>query len=338
VPESVLITSGSSVWAHHLILRLSAGGFRIRIAIRPGDDIQQQKNLLSNLDIDPLQVTFVDIRPLETGGWAEALDGCHYVCHSLLPKQDTRERTEQPSVSTTRDELMKLIQSARNEIDMKRIVIISSICSATGIGEKQAKSVRDETHWNNIADQAASLQVRSITYAERALWDYVASTNAGLEITTLLSGFLIGPRLGESPTLAMSIFNNLLDGRYPGLPRLGGCLTDARDLAEAQFRALTSPQAAGQRYMVAGEFIWMSEAAAILRQVFPQMRDVISAVALPDAIIHLLKPFYPELKEITPLLGREYRVSTDKLEAQLGMTLRENSYILTDTARSMIGR
>ena len=54
------------------------------------------------------------------------------------------------------------------------------------------------------------------------------------------------------------------DGRraMPGMPRIGLEIVDVRDLADIHIRAMTSPDAAGQRFLATGEFIWMREMAA----------------------------------------------------------------------------
>ena len=57
----------------------------------------------------------------------------------------------------------------------------------------------------------------------------------------------------------------LLSGRVPGLPRLGFSFVDVRDVADLHIRAMTAPEAAGQRFIAAGDFAWMADLAALLR-------------------------------------------------------------------------
>ncbi|HZZ48858.1 MAG TPA: hypothetical protein VFE65_18420, partial [Pseudonocardia sp.] len=45
---------------------------------------------------------------------------------------------------------------------------------------------------------------------------------------------------------------------------------DVRDLADLHIRAMTAPEAAGQRFLGTGEFIWMVEMARILRENLPR--------------------------------------------------------------------
>lgn len=65
-------------------------------------------------------------------------------------------------------------------------------------------------------------------------------------------------------TQALQIVAKLLKGEIPGLPRFGYAVVDVRDLADLEVRAMTAPEAAGQRYIGSGPFISMSEIASVL--------------------------------------------------------------------------
>jgi nucleoside-diphosphate-sugar epimerase len=51
-----------------------------------------------------------------------------------------------------------------------------------------------------------------------------------------------------------------------GIPRIGLEIVDVRDLADVHIRAMTSPDAAGQRFLATGEFMFMAEMARVLRE------------------------------------------------------------------------
>ena len=55
-------------------------------------------------------------------------------------------------------------------------------------------------------------------------------------------------------------------GKMRGIPRIGLEIVDVRDLADVHIRAMTSPDAAGQRFLATGEFMWMAEMARVLRE------------------------------------------------------------------------
>jgi dihydroflavonol-4-reductase len=52
----------------------------------------------------------------------------------------------------------------------------------------------------------------------------------------------------------------------PALPHFGFALVDVRDIAALQLLAMTTPSAAGQRFIGSCEFYWMADIAKILKQ------------------------------------------------------------------------
>jgi nucleoside-diphosphate-sugar epimerase len=52
----------------------------------------------------------------------------------------------------------------------------------------------------------------------------------------------------------------------PALPRFGFNIVDVRDIARLHARAMTTPEAAGQRFIGSGDFYWMSDVAKMLKQ------------------------------------------------------------------------
>jgi nucleoside-diphosphate-sugar epimerase len=56
----------------------------------------------------------------------------------------------------------------------------------------------------------------------------------------------------------------MVSGKMHGIPRIGLEIVDVRDLVDVHIRAMTSPQAAGQRLLATGEFLWMREVACTL--------------------------------------------------------------------------
>jgi len=74
-----------------------------------------------------------------------------------------------------------------------------------------------------------------------------------------------GAGVGQGLKRSVQIVAKLLKGEIPGLPRFGYPIVDVRDLAHLEVRAMTAPQAAGQRYIGSGPFVSMSEIANVLK-------------------------------------------------------------------------
>ena len=59
---------------------------------------------------------------------------------------------------------------------------------------------------------------------------------------------------------------------------------DVRDLADLHECALTVPEAAGQRFLATGDFLWLEEMAATLRARLGERAARVPTRRLPDAL------------------------------------------------------
>lgn len=94
-------------------------------------------------------------------------------------------------------------------------------------------------------------------------------------------------------------WEGILEGRLALLPQLGFWVVDVRDLADLHVRAMTSPEAAGQRFIAAGDFMWLSDIANTLR-------------------VRLIMPFMPQLRGLAPLIVRLFPLTLEKAQRLLG--------------------
>jgi nucleoside-diphosphate-sugar epimerase len=130
----------------------------------------------------------------------------------------------------------------------------------------------------------------------------------------------------------------MLEGRPPALPRLGFWVVDVRDVADLHIRAMTSSAAGGQRFLAAGEFLWMEEIARILRAKLGAPASKVPTTRLPDALFRLVAIFLPQLKALAPLLGQRYELSAAKASRLLGFAPRPADATLYDCAVTLVRR
>jgi len=57
----------------------------------------------------------------------------------------------------------------------------------------------------------------------------------------------------------------MLNGKMPAYPRIGFCVADVHDVVDLHSRAMTAPEAAGERLIAAGDWMWMKDIAETLR-------------------------------------------------------------------------
>eukprot|EP01015_Nassula_variabilis_P021612 TRINITY_DN3873_c0_g1_i1.p2 TRINITY_DN3873_c0_g1~~TRINITY_DN3873_c0_g1_i1.p2 ORF type:complete len:136 (+),score=39.13 TRINITY_DN3873_c0_g1_i1:64-471(+) len=71
-----------------------------------------------------------------------------------------------------------------------------------------------------------------------------------IELVTLCPGFLLGPPLTGGEFMSSDVIEKVMTHQFPAIPKLQFQMVDVRDTAEAHILALTSKEAAGQRYII----------------------------------------------------------------------------------------
>ena len=99
---------------------------------------------------------------------------------------------------------------------------------------------------------------------------------------------------------------------------------------------MTSPEAAGQRFIAAGHFMWMEDIARTLRSRLGIQAAKVPTRRLPNLVVRSLSLFMPHLRMLTPLLGRTTAVSSEKARRVLGFSPRSATTTVVDCAESLI--
>jgi nucleoside-diphosphate-sugar epimerase len=192
--------------------------------------------------------------------------------------------------------------------------------------------------WTDADDRSLSAYRKSKTLAERAAWEFMADYRGPTTLTSVMPGAVFGPVLTTGNLGSVQVIERLVEGRVPGNPRLGFCVVDVRDLADVHLRAMISPQAAGQRFIAAGEFMWMSDVSAALRAKLGKSAGKVPKRRLPDFVLRLMSRLDPALEEITPSLGRRHRYTSEKAQRMLAWQPRPAAATVVDCAASLIER
>ena len=89
-------------------------------------------------------------------------------------------------------------------------------------------------------------------------------------------------------------------------------------VVDLHLRAMTTPAAAGERFIASSDLFWFSELAMLLRAELAEKARRVSTRTAPDWLIRLGALFNPEMKQIAPNLGLRLAFSTAKAERMLG--------------------
>jgi nucleoside-diphosphate-sugar epimerase len=172
--------------------------------------------------------------------------------------------------------------------------------------------------------------------AERASWDFIDREGNGLELATVNPTTVLGPALGPDYSHSIRLIKNMIDGQ-PGCPKVNTCVVDVRDVADLHLRAMTDPNAKGQRFLAAaGESLWLVEIAQVLKQRLGAAADKISTRILPNWVIRLLALTNPAMKAVVPHLGVNMNATSEKARRLLGWKPRSRKEAIVATAESLI--
>jgi dihydroflavonol-4-reductase len=320
--ETVLVTGGTGFVAGWVIADLRNRGYTVRTTIRDPSRAEAV-----NPDAEPVVADLT-----RDDGWDDAMAGVGYVLHVASPL-GTGDSTAD-LIGPARDGTLRVLGAAVRQ-GVKRVVVTSA-ANAASPSSYAEEGVTDETLWTDPDDETLPAYRRSKTVAERAAWDFIASSGGTTTLTTILPGAVLGPLLGPSGLGSVQIVQRMLKGAMRGTPRIGLEVVDVRDLAALHVDAMTAPAAAGQRFLATGEFVWMREIAADLRAALGPGASKVPTRELPDFLVRLVARFDPSLRSITISLGRRNRHSIAKAERLLGWKPRPAAETVVDCARSLI--
>ena len=91
----------------------------------------------------------------------------------------------------------------------------------------------------------------------------------------------------------------------PGTPRIGFSFVDVRDVADLQIRAMTAPEAGGERFIAVARFPWMAEVAAILRDRLGEAAAKVPKRNVPNFLVRAMGIFDPGVRSIVGQLGEK---------------------------------
>lgn len=332
---TVLVTGGSGYIAGFCIAELIRKGFRVRTTVRSlAREAEVRQSLAKLIEVGD-RLSFVAADLSADAGWAEAARGVDYVLHVASPLPAVNPKDDDELVRPARDGALRVIKAAR-DAGAKRVVMTSSI-AAIVYGRGSPKAPLTEADWSDETNRAdTSAYERSKTIAERAAWDFMKREGGSLQLVTVNPGAVLGPLLGKDFSASIAFVKKLIDGSMPGVPRIGLPIVDVRDVADLHVRAMLSPEAAGQRFICASEFSWMSDMAQVLRERVPERASRVPKRTLPNWLVRIAALFDPTVRDRLFELGKERRVSAEKAKRMLGWSPRPNAETIVATAQSLI--
>ena len=255
----------------------------------------------------------------------------HRESRSVGPGKDATEVVE-----PAREGTLRALRAAR-EARVKRVVLTSSTAAVIWGHARDGSRVYDENDWSRSPESLAAYE-RSKTVAERAAWEFVAGLPAQerFELVAVLPGAILGPLLDRYFSVSGTIVRALLARELPGVPDLGFALVDVRDVAEMHVAAMTAPEAAGQRFIVAGEHTPMAHIASVLARHYGPRGFRVPTRRLPNLLIKAMALWDVTAALTAKELGKRQDVSSKRAREVLGYKPRSADEMILAMADSMI--
>jgi nucleoside-diphosphate-sugar epimerase len=323
---TVLVTGGTGYVAGWCIAELLRAGHEVRTTVR---DMAKESAIRRALPGADDRLTCHVANLTDDGGWAAAMAGVDHVLHVASPL-GTGQAGED-LITPAREGALRVLKAAAHA-QVKRVVMTSSCAAATPPPGSTGEGY-DETVWTDVGNQKFDTYRKSKAIAEKAAWDFMAAHDGDMTFTTVLPGAVFGPVLSKDTKGSVDVIGRLLRG-MPGVPQVGFNVVDVRDLADLHVRAMTAAEAAGERFIAVGGFIWMAGAAQEIRTKLGA--DRVPTRTLPNLLVRGAALFDPSLRSITPMLGRKYVHTSAKAQKLLGWRPRSAEVTVVDCARSLI--
>ncbi len=257
----------------------------------------------------------------DDAGWDAAASGVSGVHHLASPMTHATEDRDLV-VTPARDGAVRVLRAAR-DAGVARVVLTSSF-AAIGYSPKplNAAGAReyDESDWTAPDTPGLPAYPLSKAVAERAAWDFIEQEGGGTELVVLNPTWIAGPTLTSDARSSLQAFSAMLGGQMPLAPRQRFGIADVRDVASAHLAAMSTPDAAGKRYLLLADgptTSWLG-VANVLHEHFGTLAAKAPTEEAPG-------------DDLPPLL-----IHNERAKAELGFSPRPAETTIVDTVENML--
>jgi nucleoside-diphosphate-sugar epimerase len=331
--KTVLVTGGSGFLGGWCLVELLRRDYLVRATVR---DMSREAEVRARVESqveagDRLTVFAADL--LSDDGWEQAAQGCDYVLHVASPFPLTQPKDPDELIVPAREGTLRVLKAAL-DAGVGRVVVTSSVAAIRGSVDHSSAPLT-EKEWTDLDSSEITPYTRSKTIAERAAWDLVKERGETEKLAVVNPGAILGPVLSDDRSPSLELINRLLKG-MPGAPRIGFNVVDVRDVVDLEIKAMTAPEAGGERFIAVARFQWMSEVAAVLRGRLGPAAAKVPKRAVPNFVVRLMGVFDPAVRSIASQLGQKVELTSGKAESVLGWSPRPIDETIVDCAQSLV--
>lgn len=334
--SSILVTGASGFLAIHTIVQLLEQGYNVRGTLRTlSREAEVRETISKVVQInDRLEILPVDLE--QDSGWDEAMKDVEYVLHVASPFPLFEPKHEDELIIPAVQGTLRVLRAA-HKAKVKRVVQVSSN-AAVSAGHNGENKTFTEADWSNI-DNHIGAYPKSKTLAERAAWDFIngAENTNKMEMVAINPPLILGPVPNKIFRTSIELIRTLMLGQVPGVGRIKMGMVDVRDVAAALILAMTTPEAAGNRFLCsADEAMWVKDIADLLHKQYAGRGYKINRFQFPSFMVRVIALFDKKVSRVIDALDWDYELSNEKAKCILKWTPRSNEEAILSMAESLI--
>lgn len=331
----VLVTGASGFLATHCIIHLLEQGYRVRGTLRTLSRESEVRETVRRFVQADERLEFTQADLLDEAGWPEAMQGCDYVLHVASPFPLLEPSHEDELIKPAVEGTLRVLRAA-HAAHVKRVVQVSSN-AAISAGHEGENRTFTEADWSRL-DQPIGAYSKSKTLAEQSAWNFIrsAENTHGLELAVINPPYILGPLLNKDFPTSGELVSTYMRRQVPGVAWLKMGMVDARDVAVAMRLAMSTPGAAGERFLCSAETLWLKDITEILHKHYAARGYKIPRMVFPVAVVRLLALFDKKIAVVTKSLNWDYELSNEKARRVLGWQPRSGKEAILAMAESLI--
>ncbi|KAE9366223.1 NAD(P)-binding protein [Stipitochalara longipes BDJ] len=336
----VLLTGANGFLGTHILFELLNKGFFVRSIVRSQSKADQIAHVFPSF---ASQMDFGIVPDMTIPGAFDQVvkssPPFDAVLHQASPFffsaiGDNSEFLDPAIKGTT--EILKAVKAHAPEV--KRVIYT---CSCAAVLDFSApvgttpRKVYTEEDWYPITISEALAGTKADAYraskkfAELAAWDFVKNEKPNFDLVSLNPPMIYGPlkhtvsKIGDVNESNARLYNNFINSKKDApLPPNGVHMyVDVRDLAIAHVKAITTPEAGGQRIIVSSKEISSQQISDILRKNFTELEER-TPIGKPGTDSLPEGAYTVSNEKAKKLLGLEFR-SDEECFVELGGQLLE---------------
>ncbi|XP_074657492.1 uncharacterized protein LOC141910679 [Tubulanus polymorphus] len=333
----VCVTGATGYIASHIISQLQEQGYRVRGTVR---SLENEEKLRTDLEAlcpeaeHKIEIVEGDLTKAET--WEAAVKDCTYVIHTASPLPATVPKDEKEVVEPAVEGTLSVLKACK-AAKVKRVVLTSAVVAISGsVPSSDPEKVYNEEDWGD--PEKADAYPKSKISAEKAAWDFIKELpdEEKFELAVINPAVALGPVLNGKISTSMEMLKRLLERSIPACPRLNLPVVDVRDVAAAHIKAMTEPEAAGNRHIVINQNIWLREIAQTLSKEFKPQGYGIPTAHCPYFAAWITALFDKNVKNLLPQIGKTMKYDNTRMKEKLGIEPRDINATLLEGCYSMI--